>query len=152
MPLMVDLEFLPIIFCNFKFCLGVFYRPPSSDVSYFDNFFSVVENLNIVNYYFGGRFQYSTTHLYSRLKCLWELLSLEQIVTEPTHSSPNGNQSLIDLVFLSNAHQLICCKNLPPLGNSDHACIDVTLSPKNANRNKSTKCSPCGLEVRTGQL
>ena len=34
MPLMVDLEFLPIsfTFCNFKFCLGVFYWPSSSDV------------------------------------------------------------------------------------------------------------------------
>ena len=160
MPLIVDLEFLPtgisFTFCNFKFCLGVFYRPPSSDVSYFDHFCSVVENLITLILFWWADFNidfYNTTHhLYSRLKCLWELLSLEQIVTEPTHSSPNGNQSLIDLVFLSNVHQLICCKNLPPLGNLDHACIDVTLSPKNANRNKSTKCSPCGLEVCTGQL
>ena len=140
---MVNLEFLPISFTFHysKFCIALFYRPPSSDVNYFDNFCSVVESLNIVNYsnfILVGDFNidyYNTTHyLYSRLKCLWELLSLKQIVTEPTHSSPNGNQSLIDLVFLSNAHQLMCCKNLPPLGNSDHACIDVHLSTKKDSR------------------
>ena len=49
---MANLEFLPIVFtfCELKFCIAVFYRPPSSDVHYFDNFCSVVENLNIVNY------------------------------------------------------------------------------------------------------
>ena len=39
-----------IEFCNHKFCISTFYRPPSTDVSYFDMLFEVVETLNIVNY------------------------------------------------------------------------------------------------------
>ena len=61
-------------------------------------------------------------------------MSKQWTITEPTHSSPSGNQSLIDLVFLSNTDLLMHCKNLPPLGNSDHACIDVTLLPRKVNR------------------
>ena len=52
------------------------------------------------------------------------------MVSEHTHSSPNGRQSTIDLVFLSNPHQLIHCRTLPPLASSDHACIDVLLSSR----------------------
>ena len=121
-----NLEFLAIIFtfCELKFCIAVFYRPPSSNVNYFDNFCSVVESLNILNYSnfilvgdFNIDFCNTTHHLYLRLKCLWELLSLKQIVTDPTHSSPNGNQSLIDLVFLSNIQQLEKCNNCLPANN-----------------------------------
>ena len=54
-------------------------------------------------------------------------------MSEPTHFSPNGHSSIIDLVFLSNPHQLIHCHILPPLANSDHVCIDVLLSAKRNN-------------------
>ena len=52
------------------------------------------------------------------------------MVFEHTHSSPNGRQSIIDIVFLSNPYQLIHCRTLPPLASSDNACIDVLLSSR----------------------
>lgn len=92
-----------------KFCIAIFYRPPSSDVNYFDTFCDIVENLDIVNYsnfILVGDFNidYLTTshHLLPRLNGLCELLSLNQVVTEPTHSSSSGSQTLIDHVFLSD--------------------------------------------------
>ena len=86
-----------------------FYRPPSSDVNYFDTFCDIVENLDIVNYsnfILVGDFNidYLTTshHPLPRLNGLCKLLSLNQVVTEPTHSSSSGSQTLIDHVFLSD--------------------------------------------------
>ena len=39
-PTPTGLEFLPLTFefCKSKFCIATFYRPPSSDVNYFDTF------------------------------------------------------------------------------------------------------------------
>jgi hypothetical protein len=48
-PLSCNCEFLPISvnFCRRNFCIGVFYRPPCSDISYFEDFVSA-----IVSYFF----------------------------------------------------------------------------------------------------
>ena len=48
----VIIELLSFIinFCNNKFCVSVFYRPPSSDSSQLDQLFDTVESLNIVNF------------------------------------------------------------------------------------------------------
>ena len=78
-------------------------------------------------------------YLYSRLKCLCELLSLHQVVTESTHSLSSGNQTLIDHVYLSNISHFVSCTILPPLGNSDHNCVDVVLSPIKTNLPKKLK-------------
>ena len=78
-------------------------------------------------------------HLYSRLKCLWELLSLHQVVTEPTRSASNGSETLIDYVFLSNISQLASCSVFPPIANSDHSCIDVVLLPGKSSVRTRTK-------------
>ena len=47
-----SMEFISFIFefCSSKFCISVFYRPPSSVVSYFDELFDVIENLDVVNF------------------------------------------------------------------------------------------------------
>jgi len=53
LPLAIDnLEFLPmsLTFCNHKFCIATFYRPPSSTTLYFDRFYSVLQQLNIVGF------------------------------------------------------------------------------------------------------
>ena len=104
----IDIEFFPLTieFCKMKFCIAIFYRPPSADVNHFDTFCDIVENLDIVNYSnfilvgdFNIDYLNTSHHLLPRLNCLCELLSLNQVVTEPTHSSSNGNQTLIDHVF-----------------------------------------------------
>ena len=121
-----------------KFCIAIFYGPPNSDVNYFDTFCDVVENLDIVNYsnfILVGDFNidYLTTshHLLPRLNGLCELLSLNQVVTEPTHSSSSGSQTLIDHVFFFVRYVSLCVLQCPsPFRyNSDHNCVHVALYP-----------------------
>ena len=105
-----------------------------------------MESLNIVNFsnfILVGNFNidYLSTshHLFPRLKCLCELLSLNQVVIEPTHSSSSGNQTLIDHVFLSDMSYFVCYTVFPPLGSSDHNCVDVVLTTKKMNAPKKPK-------------
>ena len=58
--------------------------------------------------------------LFSNLCSMLDSFSFEQVVTEPTHTSPLGNSSLIDLVMISNPSLLSSCTVIPPLGSSDH--------------------------------
>ena len=44
-----------------------------------------------------------------------------------THVSPNGNTSLIDLALLSDTNDLNHCCTIPPLSNSDHLGITISL-------------------------
>ena len=145
-----SMEFISLIFefCSSKFCISAFYRPPSSDVSYFDELFDVIEKLDIVNFSnyillgdFNINFCNPTHPLYSRLTNLCNSFMLTQVVTEPTHTSPTGNQSLIDLVFLSHPLQLVHCHVSPPLGTSDHNFVDVIISPNQGTANR-VKTSP----------
>ena len=57
---------------------------------------------------------------------------LTEVVTEPTHTSSNGNQTLTDLALLSDVSQLIECNNVPPLSNSDHSSIEIKLKAWNS--------------------
>ena len=107
-----------------------------------------MESLNIVNFSnfilvgdFNIDYLTASHHLFPRLKCLRELLSLHQVVTEPTHSSSSGSQTLIDHVFLSDMSHFVSCNIFPPLGNSDHNCIHVVLYPRrsHATRKQSTR-------------
>ena len=109
-------------FCNHKFCISTFYRPPSSGVAYFDALFEAIESLNIVNYSnfvllgdFNNiiNFCNSSHPLYSRLINLCNSFVLTQVVAEPTHDSPSGVKSLIDLIFLSHPSQLVYCDVSP---------------------------------------
>ena len=53
--------------------------------------------------------------------------SLSQVVDSPTHFSPAGQPSLIDLVFVSDLHCLSTCSIIPQLATSDHLGLMVTL-------------------------
>ena len=53
--------------------------------------------------------------------------SLSQVVDTPTHFSPNGRSTLIDLAFVSNLHSFSNCSVIPQLSNSDHLGLMVTL-------------------------
>jgi len=57
---------------------------------------------------------------------------LTQVVTERTHTSSNGNQTLFDLALLSDVWQLIECDNVPPLSNSDNSSIKIKLKAWNS--------------------
>ena len=75
-PLSYNCEFLPLSvnFCRQKICIGVFYRPPCTDISYFEDFVSAIVSLGIVNFsnfILVGDFNidylnHTPSHLYSR--------------------------------------------------------------------------------------
>ena len=149
-PSLSSIEFLPLCieFCNRKFCISTFYRPPSSDVAYFDTLFEAIASLNIVNYFnflllgdFNINFCDSSHPLYSRLINLCNSFMLTQVVSEPTHETPSGVKSLIDLIFLSHPLQLVHCDVSPPLGTSDHNCVNLGVSTCRTTTN-STKVTP----------
>ena len=126
------LEFLVITVSNtvYKFCIGLFYRPPSSTRQVFEVFCTFLETLNIThfsNFVLLGDFNIdcntsNNTHhiLYPVLSNLMQSFSLTQVVPEATHINPNGTATLIDLALLSTPSLLQSCAIIPPIGNSDH--------------------------------
>ena len=139
---------LSIVFCNLKFCVTAFYRPPNSEVAYFDAFCTIVESYGVVNYAnfilvgdFNIDFYNHSHHLHSKLRCLCESLCLEQVVSEPTHCSPSGHHSLIDYVLLSDVTHLLSCVVSPPIGNSDHSSVTLILSHDRSRRSNNQKKS-----------
>ena len=72
---------------------------------------------------------YNTDHcMMSRLTNFCNTFMLTQMAMESTHTSSNGKQMLIDLVFLSFPHLLKQCSVISPISNSDHNCIHLTVS------------------------
>ena len=54
-----------------------------------------------------------------------------RVVPEPTHSSPSGSSSLIDLALISDASKLSSCSVIPPLSTSDHNGLHLEMKWKN---------------------
>ena len=136
-----DLEFLSISvlshssFC--KLCLCLFYRPPSSHVSIFDNLFHTLQILNPAKFSsflllgdFNVNFCNPDHFLFSHIRDIMLSFSLNQVVPSYTHVSPSGIPSLIDLAMLANIEQLQNCTTIPPLSTSDHYGISLTLKRK----------------------
>ena len=134
-PAGLELIVVSLIRNNCKLCLCVFYRPPSSscseildslcealfivDISHFSNFLLLGD--------FNVDFNNPSCHLYSHVSNLMNTFSLSQVVDTPTDCSHNGHPSLIDLVFVLNINRLLECTVIPPLSNSDHLGLSVTL-------------------------
>ena len=119
---------------SFKLCLGVFYRPPSSLATIFDTLsdalFQSVQQSLFSNFVILGDFNvnFDSSHfLYSHLSDFMASFCLSQVVESPTHFSPNGHSSLIDLVFVSNLNSFSQCVVIPQLANSDHLGLMVTM-------------------------
>ena len=131
-----SLEFLPVSirFSNFKFCICVFYRPPSSHSSIFDTFFESLEKLNISQFCnflcigdFNVDFNDQSHRFYSKLCCILESFGLSQVVSGYTHASPLNHTSLIDLAIVSSPSRVRFWSIIPPLANSDHLGIHIGL-------------------------
>ena len=107
----------------------------SSPPAVFDNLCDVllsVEQSYFTNFVLLGDFNvnFDTSHsFYPYLFDLMTSFSLSQVVDTPTHFSPNGRSTLIDLVFVSNLHSFSNCSVIPQLSNSDHLGLMVTLTP-----------------------
>ena len=98
---------------NCKYCVSLFYRPPSSSVDIFDRLAIALDPMVFSSFVLLGDSMHSLS-----------LFSLTQIVMSATHDNPNGSSSLIDLVFLSSQSS---CNIIPPLSNSDHKGLMIEL-------------------------
>ena len=147
-----NLEFMVISVRNHvssqKLHLALFYRPPNSPYSIFDELQVCLENLSVdtlQQFVLLGDFNVDMlkpSHpLFSHLQTIADYFALTQAVSSPTHSSHNGNSSLIDLVFISCPDRLHSCETVPPLGSSDHLGVHLALKrsiTRNAPLNQRT--------------
>ena len=124
-PHNMELVFLSISLpSSKKLCLGVFYRPPSSTSALIDLLTDTVALVNPAGYsrfLLLGDFNINMLKSSSNSTRLTNLMSgfnLALAVSEPTHVSPDGSTSLIDLVLTSD-QELTKCVVIPPLENSD---------------------------------
>ena len=131
---------------------GLFYRPPSSPSCIFDLLYSSKQTANMHTFsnlvlLVLGDFNVNVntsnpSHpLFNELCNIMNNFSLVQVVSEPTHLSPNGNSSLVDLALISDPSKLSSCAVIPPLGTSDHNGLHLKLKWKKTNpiRNKQRK-------------
>ena len=64
-----------------------------------------------------------------------------------SHISPSGNASLIDLALVSNLPQLHKCLIVPPLANSDHSGLEMSIKCREDTR--ATNCEAGTRDQRT---
>ena len=137
----LELLTLSILRDNFKVHVCLFYRPPSSSALIFDTLFSNLESINVgqlSNFILLGDFNVNYFNMsHPNLCILSSLYCLKQTVTGPTHEHHDGYTSTIDLVFMSEPSMLQSCDTIPPLSNSDHLGITVTLRRKPAKAEKT---------------
>ena len=124
-----------------RFCITVFYRPPSSGPSLLDDLSEYLESINSAqfkNFIIIGDFNIdvsSASHpMYNKLCSVMSTHSLDQMVHDYTHTHHNGTTSIIDLLFISNRHLIDTCSTIPPLANSDHLGLMAKLSFKSTRR------------------
>ena len=145
-----DLEFALLSVVNpgfsYKVHVGLFYRPPSASADTLDLLCSSLQDVNVhsfTNFVLLGDFNvnfYNPSHpLFSNLCNIIDCYSLSQVVSEPTHTSPQGNTSLIDLVLISDTSKLTSCSVIPPLGTSDHNGVQLSIKWRSINRMKTAK-------------
>ena len=131
----VDLELLIVSFklSSFVIVVALMYRPPNVSDIIFDELFTVLcryVNVSLFNCFvligdFNVNFLVSNTSP-QKLLSVTNSFSLTQVVTEPTRIS--NSSTLIDLIFLSSPSQLSSCVTIPPLANSDHLDLQLSLS------------------------
>ena len=114
--------------CSHKFCLAVYYRPPSAPLDSSTHLSSALLSISPSysnNLILLGDFNVNFFDLDSALGrhlmfCLAPF-NLTQVITSGTHTSSSGNCSLIDLVFFTDPTFLHSWSLIHPLGNSDHS-------------------------------
>ena len=132
-------NFLPCQLANtFSICL--FYRPPSSSVSIFDNLCTTLQMVNPAQFStflllgdFNVNFYNPQHHLFSHVNDILYSYSLVQVVPSFTHVSPNGSTSLIDLALLSDTSCLSSkLYHTPTIVILDHLGLSLSIKWKNS--------------------
>ena len=136
-----NLEFLSVSIVHTPFvnrlCVCLFYRPPSSPVSIFNDLCTTLHIVNPAQFSnflligdFNVNFCNQEHYLFSYVSGILYSCSLCQVAPSYTHISPTGTKSLIDLALLSNTEHLQHCTTIPPLSTSDHLGISLVLTWK----------------------
>ena len=73
------------------------------------------------------------THFFNLCNIL-DCFSLSQVVPKPTHISPLGSTSIIDLALISDPSKLLSCSVIPPLGASDHNGVQLSIKWRTSNQ------------------
>ena len=76
---------------------------------------------------------------------------LTRVVDEATHTSPAGNQSLIDIAFLSHPQELKHCYVTPHQGSSDHSCVNLSVIHCSCGNRRYKRTSPRAVWMYTYQ-
>lgn len=125
----------PIVVCSS-------YRPPSTVIAHIQDFCSKMEDclqridLSTSTLLLAGDFNahHSKWHSFDKtspagrqLQTLFSCFGLEQMVSFPTHTSPSGRSSCLDLVVTNSPNNVISLDSAAPLGASDHVQIICSL-------------------------
>ena len=130
-----NLEFLALsvtsVSVSNKFCIYLFYCPPSFPVSIFDNLCTTLQMVNPAQFStflllgdFNVNFLNPQHHLFSHLRDVFHYIRLFPPLPI------NGNRPLIDLVLLSEPSCLQSCTTIPPLLSSDHLGVSLAIKWK----------------------
>ena len=127
-----SLELLTVTIRVHSQCFHVssFYRPPTSINDLINTLSSLgpgFTSKTILVGDFNVNVGNSQAPLFHQVSSLTSIFSLNQIVSQPTHFSPSGSPSIIDLVFVPQYVQGFSIVS-PPLGSSDHSTILSSLS------------------------
>lgn len=136
-----DLELLPVILRHniipVRFCISIFYRPPSSNPDLLDDictYFDSIDSAQFTNLVIVGDFNVDMstyTHpLFQKVNSIMDTYGLSQMVTEFTHVHHNGTKSIIDLLLVSDPQLVRSCLTIPALFNSDHYGLKIELNLK----------------------
>ena len=94
-----------------------------------------------------GDFNHNLLHtIPAPIQILLDYFVLEQIITSPTHFSSSGNAAILDLALIP-ARSASSFSILPPVPNSDHYSIFVSICPK-PSRPPSSPSSSCTGPIR----
>ena len=144
-----DIELLQVSICSLKYthkyCIALFYRPPSASVNCFDCLSRNLLNLNpsSFNYFvllgdFNINYFCTTSFCYAHLMYCLSPFNLTQVVRHSTRVS-HSSSTLIDLIFVTSTSFLYTCSALPPLGTSDHSGLQLKLKVVCSKRNKENQ-------------
>ena len=118
-----------------SFCLGVLYNPPDNVCYVLSTLTSVLQTLPpsmFSNFLLLGDFNVNyfdtSSTAFCQLDNLLSSFNLFQVVQEPTRIATSGNATLIDLAPVSKKNVVENCSVLPPLVNSDHNGISLTIT------------------------
>lgn len=120
---------------NSRFCLCVLYSPPATTHLVLQQLFIFLQKLNpslfsnfVIIGDFNVNFLDSSSCLYHSLLTILSSFNLTQVVQKPTRMAPSGTATLIDLALMSAPDSLRKCDVIPPLSNSDHNGVELTIS------------------------